>query len=506
MAHSSGGPDRAGTAVTEAPGSRLKAGVVTLPGVLMQSVTSIAPAIAGLFTVPFIVANAGVGAPLAYLGAFIIALLLGYVLAQFSRHLSSTGSYYTFVSRSLGGRAGFLVAWVYLLFYPVVIAQVGSFMGSTLQSTLKAEYNITFEWWWFMIFLIVLVAFTAWRGVELSVKLLIVLGVIEAVIVLALGIWGLASPGPGGLNLHWLTTAGHLGNAHGLFLGVVFAIFAITGWDAAAPLAEESLNPRRNIPRAVIGSIVILGIFLVVVSWGQITGWGTSRLGSFASSPVLPSFVLGKKYWGDGWLVVLFALFNSAIAVSIACTNASTRFLYGMARARALPTALTRIHSRFKTPTNAIMVQTGINILLGLVLPLAIGVANVYNVTGTWFTFALAFVYVVSNIGLFVFYRREHPDEFRWAKHLLIPAIGIVALGVVVYYSVNPLPAWPVSLAPFIVLGWLAVGGIVLAVVYRGDRAANLALAGAAMGESVEDAIVERYSVDHPVPPPDAVR
>jgi amino acid transporter len=506
MAHSAAGADRAGPAVTEGAGSRLKAGVVTLPGVLMQSVTSIAPAIAGLFTVPFIVANAGVGAPLAYLGAFIIALLLGYVLAQFSRHLSSTGSYYTFVSRSLGGRAGFLVAWVYLLFYPVVIAQVGSFMGSTLQSTLKAEYNITFEWWWFMIFLIALVAWTAWRGVELSVKLLIVLGIIEGVIVLALGLWGLASPGPGGLNLHWLTAAGHSGNLHGLFLGVVFAIFAITGWDAAAPLAEESLDPKRNIPRAVIGSIVILGIFLVVVSWGQITGWGTSQLTSFANSPVLPSFVLGKKYWGDGWLIVLFALFNSAIAVSIACTNASTRFLYGMARAKALPSALTKINPRFNTPSNAILVQTGINILLGLVLPLAIGVANVYNVTGTWFTFALAFVYVVSNIGLFVFYRREHRDEFSWAKHLLIPAIGIIALAVVVYYSVNPLPAWPVSLAPFIVLGWLVVGGIVVSVLYRGDRAGNLALAGAAMGESVEGAIVERYSVTEPVPPPDAVR
>jgi amino acid transporter len=506
MAHSSGGTSRAGTAATESPASRLKEGVVTLPGVLMQSVTSIAPAIAGLFTVPFIVANAGVGAPLAYLGAFIIALLLGYVLAQFSRHLSSTGSYYTFVSRSLGGRAGFLVAWVYLLFYPVVIAQVGSFMGSTLQSTLKAEYNITFEWWWFMIFLIALVAWTAWRGVELSVKLIIWLGIIEGVIVLALGLWGLADPGPGGLNLHWLTAAGHSGNLHGLFLGVVFAIFAITGWDAAAPLAEESLNPKRNIPRAVLGSIIILGVFLVVVSWGQITGWGTSRLGSFASSPVLPSFVLGKQYWGSGWLIVLFALFNSAIAVSIACTNASTRFLYGMARAKALPSVLTRVHPRYNTPVYAIGVQTGINILLGLVLPLAIGVANVYNVTGTWFTFALAFVYVVSNIGLFVFYRREHRDEFSWAKHLLVPVIGIIALAVVVYYSVNPLPAWPVSLAPFIVLGWLAVGVVVVTVLYRGDRAGNLALAGAAMGESVEGAIIERYSVDHPVPPPDAVR
>jgi amino acid transporter len=108
--------------VSPPTGSSLKKGVITLPGVLMQSVTSIAPAIAGMFTVPFIVLNAGIAAPLAYLGAFVIALFLGYVLAQFSRHLSSTGSYYTFVSRSLGGRWGFLVAWVYLLFYPVVSA------------------------------------------------------------------------------------------------------------------------------------------------------------------------------------------------------------------------------------------------------------------------------------------------------------------------------------------------------------------------------------------------
>ena len=85
----------------------LKKGVISLPGVLMQSVTSIAPAIAGMFTVPFIVLNAGIAAPLAYLGAFVIALFLGYVLSQFSRHLSSTGSYYTLVSRSLGGRWGF---------------------------------------------------------------------------------------------------------------------------------------------------------------------------------------------------------------------------------------------------------------------------------------------------------------------------------------------------------------------------------------------------------------
>src|SRR5215469_2565440 len=492
--------------VSPPPGASLKKGVITLPGVLMQSVTSIAPAIAGMFTVPFIVLNAGIAAPLSYLGAFIIALFLGYVLAQFSRHLSSTGSYYTFVSRSLGGRWGFLVAWVYLLFYPVVIAQVGSFMGSTLQSALKAEYNITFEWWWFMIFLILFVAYTGWRGVELSVNLLIVLGIFEAVIVFALAINGFASPGAGGVNLNWISNSFHGSNLHGLFLGVVFAIFAITGWDAAAPLTEKSRDPKRTVPRAVIGSILIMGVFLVVVSWGQTTGWGTTKLGAFAGSAQLPAFVLGQRFWGGAWILVLLALFNSAIAVSIACTNASTRFLYGMARAKALPPWLLKVHPKNQTPTNAVITQTGINIVLGLILPVIIGVANVYNVTGTWFTFALAFVYIVANVGLYLFYRREHPDEFGWGKHVVIPAIGSIALAVVVYYSVVPLPAWPVSLAPFIVLGWLVIGVVVVFAVYRGRRARDVSLAGIAMGEAVEHAIEERVLAHDQLPPPDGER
>ena len=508
MAHSSSG-QAASTGVTPAsqPDEHLKAGVLRLPGVLMQSVTGIAPAIAGLFTVQFIALNAGVTAPLAYFGAFIIALMLGYVLAQFTRYLSSTGSYYTFVSRSLGGRAGFLVAWVYLLFYPVVGAQAGTFLGYNLQAILKAEYGWNVQWWWFMLALVVLMAVTAWRGVELSVNLVIVLGIIEAIIVLALAVWGFADPGSGGVNLGWL----HPGNApnfHGLFLGVVFAIFAITGWDAAAPLAEESREPRKTIPRAVLGSILIMGVFLVFVSWGQITGWGTNHISSFTSSGVLPAIVLGKHYWGGWWLLILFATLNSVIAVSIACTNASVRFLYGMSRGGALPASLLKIHPRFKTPSNAIILQTGINVALGLILPLLIGVANVYTVTGTWFTFALAFVYIMANIGLCVFYRREHRDEFSWFKHLIIPGIGSVALIVVCYYSVVPLPPWPVSAAPFVVLGWLLIGAVVMLVIFRGGRgrSGKLALAGAAMGEANEQAIEERFLAKDKLPPPDLER
>jgi amino acid transporter len=487
MAESTGG-----TAAGAAPADQhtvaeteLKAGAIGLPGVLMIGVTAIAPAIAGMFTIPFIVSNAGVAAPLAYLGAFAIALMLGYVLAQFSKYMTSAGTYYTFVSRSLGGRMGFLVAWVYLLFYPVVVAQVGSFMGDTLQSTLKAEYNVTFKWWWFMIFLIVLVAVTAYRGIEISTGIVVVLGILETLIVLALAISGFADAGPGGVNFHWINP-GNAPSGHAFVLGIVFAIFAISGWDCAAPTAEESEDPKRNIPRGVLGSIVILGIFLFIVSWGQTAGWGTKDMPGFAGSSELPAFVLGHKVWGGAWIIVLIALFNSAIAVAIATTNAATRFIYGMARTGVLPRQLTKVHPRYKTPVTAIGFQTVVNIGLGLILPIGVGVANVYNITGTWFTFALAPVYAAANVGLYLYVRKHHPGSFNWFKHALVPLAGTVALGFVVYYSLNPLPAWPIKLAPLVVVLWLALGVVMLVAMIVSGKESLLARAGDAVMERIE--------------------
>jgi hypothetical protein len=84
--------------------------------------------------------------------------------------------------------------------------------------------------------------------------------------------------------------------------------------------------------------------------------------------------------------------------------------------------------------------------------------------------------------------------------------IGTIALLVVVYYSVNPLPAWPVALAPFIVLAWLAIGVVVVFAVYRGNRAGDLKLAGVAMGEAVEHAIEERLVAPGQLPSPEGER
>ena len=472
---------------TEATGAQtgLRSGSIGLAGVLMQSVTTIAPAIAGLFTIPFIASNAGVAAPLAYFGAFVIALTLGWVLSQFAKHMTSAGTYYTYVSRSLGAKAGFLVAWVYFLFYPVVVAQVGSFMGDTLEGTLKAEYGWDwFHWWYFMVFLIVVCAWTAYRGIELSTRLLIVLGLFELGVCVVLALFGFFDPGPGGVNFDWLDP-GQAPSGHAFFLGIIFAIFAITGWDAAAPIAEESADPKRTIPRAVIGSILLLGGFLVFVSWGQLSGFGTDRIDDFTGSEQLPAFVLGHKYWGGAWIFVLIALLNSAIAVGIACTNAAARIFFSMGRSGVLPRSLAALHPTNRTPVNAIWLQTAISVVLGLGLAIAIGQANVYNVTGTMFTFALIPVYIAANVGVFVFYRREHPDEFNVLAHVLVPIASSAALVLVGWYSLNPLPDYPISLAAPIVGGWLVVGIVVLAAMLGRGHRDWLERAGSTVAEGV---------------------
>jgi amino acid transporter len=157
-----------------------------------------------------------------------------------------------------------------------------------------------------------------------------------------------------------------------------------------------------------------------------------------------------------------------------------------MARTGVLPRQLTSVHPRYKTPVAAIGFQTIVNVGLGLILPIGVGVANVYNITGTWFTFALAPVYAAANLGLFFYVRNKHPQDFNWFKHAIVPVIGTVALGFVVYYSLNPLPPWPIKLAPLVVVLWLALGAVMLVAMIAGGKESLLARAGDAVAERME--------------------
>src|SRR5436309_4887493 len=211
-----------------------------LVSVTMQAITHIAPAIAALFFTQFLVTLSGVTAPLAYLLGVVIVLMLGNTLIQFSRQLPSAGGYYTYVSRALGSRAGFLTAWMFILYSPMSGGVVSGFFGFIAAGELKASYGWDVPWLWCVSVIVMgsIVAALQYRGIELSARTLLITGGAEIVIVLALAFTGFASSGHGGISLVPFNPGnfgrGTASGLTGFTLAIVLAVRGLTGGEAAA--------------------------------------------------------------------------------------------------------------------------------------------------------------------------------------------------------------------------------------------------------------------------------
>jgi amino acid transporter len=218
--------------------TQLKAGALGLPAVLMQGITTIAPAIAILYSFQFIVGLAGIAAPWVYVAAMVIVIMTAVSLVSLARAFPSAGSYFTFVSRTVHPRAGFMSGWMYILYSPRVSGTILCFMGWVMETEIKANYDVTVRWYWWALGGGLIVAFMTYRGIEISGVALLVFGLAEVVLVLLLSVWGFFDAGPGGFTFAPLNP-GNATSLNGFYLAVVFSIFAYTGWEGVAPIARR---------------------------------------------------------------------------------------------------------------------------------------------------------------------------------------------------------------------------------------------------------------------------
>ena len=472
--------------------SDLERNAIGLTGAVMQNITHIAPAIAAFFYTTVVVGYAGVTAPLAYFLGFLLVLMLGNSLVQLSKHLPSAGGYYTYVSRAIHPRAGFLTSWMYILYSPLCGGPIYGFFGFILEGELKSNYNINLPWLWVACVVIgaPLVAYVQHRGIKLSAEFMLITGGLEMLIVLALGISGLVSPGPGGLNLASFNPV-NIGSAAGFALAIVFNVQALTGWEAAAPLAEETSNPKRNVPLAVITSITLIGVFLVIVFWGQVVGFGTADVSTILKSQELPALVLAHRIWGSLWWVLLIAFLNSTFAVCLATANVSTRMWYGMARSGSFPKFLAKIDPQFKSPTNAILLQMALSLVAALVVGLWLGPdVSFYLIDGLILVIGVTVVYLMGNLAVWMFYRGEHRAEFNWLLHLVFPLVSSIGLILAIWFTFFPPagfgspPSAPYNYAPILDAAWFLLGVIILYWMRARGREEWLLNAGEAVGEA----------------------
>jgi amino acid transporter len=450
--------------------TQLQVRALGLTGALMQNITAIAPAITAFFYTATIVGFTGAISPFAYFLGFLVVLALGMCLVQMARLFPSAGGYFTYVSRTLGPRAGFLTGWAYTLYSPIIAGPILAFFGSILQSELKSNYGIDFPWWAFTVIAIPVIAVLGFYGIKLSVRAIVLLGGLEFLIVLALGLSGLISPGPGGFTLRVFDPSfnpAHLATVSGFMLAIVFSVQGLTGWESAVPLAEETANPRRNVPIATMVSIVITGVMTVVVIWGQIIGWGWATLGKLPASPELPALVIAHRVWAAAWFFALLAMFTSVMAASLATQNVATRMWYGMARSGALPRVVARVDPKRKTPTVAVALQFVLSMGLGLIGGALLGPAKFFILlVGFCLVIAVIFVYSMGNAGVVVHYWRHRRAEFNWLLHFVFPVGTTAVLIYSLVKSFTPFPASPNNWSPLIVGAWM-LGGVGVLVILR---------------------------------------
>ena len=459
------------------PGERtLERGAIGLTEVLFQSITHMAPAVATALSIGAATLFAGGNAPLSVVLALIAAVFTAYSIGELARYLPSAGGMYTYVARGLGSFAGWLMAWAFLLAEPVVpaalFAAFGLF-GASLITTLTGFSN---DLLWLPLAVIcgLIVWWLVYRGISISTRVGVALGLIEIGIFLLVSLLLVINAGDRNTASVFIPGADGLKPA---LQGMVFCLLAFVGFEAAAPLAEETRDPKRTIRRAVLLSAVLIGLFYTFNMYAATVYFGPDRMGDFLgfndgdpwsgmANEVLPTV---------GGLLITFAILNSCLANASAGANASTRVLFSLGRVSLLPRWFAAIHETHRTPMNAVHFQgilgIGLAVILGLVFqgqPLG-GPLTTYVWIGYALGLLFAGMYVAVNLAVIGFYRGERRDEFSPIKHLVIPILGVILLipaflGVlggltipILDIDLDPL-AQPFDIVPLLVLIWMIVG------------------------------------------------
>jgi len=457
--------------------ARLERDAIGLAPVLFQSITHMAPAAAVAFSIIFAVTYAGGATPLAVVLALIACLFVAISIGQLARHLPSAGGLYTYNARALHPTVGFFVAWGFMLAEPLVAPLLYLIFGNVIGVYLTSHFN-TPTWLWapFAVVAGIGVWVLVYRGIRISTEAGVAMGAFEIVVFLALAITLIVAAGSKNtLSVFNPST----GNTHGLgslFAGMVYTVLAFIGFEASAPLGEEAKDPKRTIPRAVILSCVLIGVFYLVCYYGAMVYFGPLQAGS--SDPKVGFFYfnggdpwdgLAAKVWGPFSILVLLAIINSAFANSNAGANAATRVGYALGRVGILPRALASVHPRFKTPYIAVHVQGALGIVIAVVLGFALqGPLNAFALLGTIATLVVVMIYILTNLSNIVFYMREHRDELNPLWNLIVPVLGILIFIPVLIAAfgidfgglgITSLTA-PANAAPWVVLAWLVLGAI----------------------------------------------
>lgn len=452
----------------EETGVTLRRGALGLRHAIVISVAVMSPAASIFFNTIPQAGFVGAAIPLCYVVGFVLALLIANQYSEFSRVIPSSGSAYTFVTEGLGMRLGFMTAWVGLIALAIGVPYSFVLLGANVQTLMIRWFGLNLHWsFWFVLALGFAFALSYW-GIRQSMNVDLTFLAFEIGICLILAIIVLFQVGQKGGLTAVPFSPGAVPPGGDLTVGIVLAVLSYIGFEAAAALGEETKNPHRNIPRAVFGSMIVVGLFYVLMAYVGTVGYGVNHMVTGYANDPAPFDTIGRHYSGPFFVVLidlvgLLSFFGAALAI----INGGARIIYTVGRDGLLPRWTAWLHPVRRTPVGSIAGLCIFGLVVGLLLGFIMTPIGAFGFLGTLDALFVLIIYALVCIASILFFWRKRRAQFNIFRHGVVPVLGtLLILTIFVFLVIAPAPP-PLNLIPFILAIWVLLGVGLLFVLRR---------------------------------------
>jgi len=415
----------AATAAPQGDRSTLQKDSLSWGHVALLSLAGCGPAAVIALNLQFMGQFAGLALVFAFILVWPAILLFMNSLAEFSRHVTSAGGLYAYNLRTWGAKFGFVYGWTFMGAYMVLAAAGFAVFGGWLAEWLLSQFSIDIPWWLITLVALAAVTVLSMLGITESMRTSLVLIGVSVAVILALALWIIftgGDSGGSGFSVEPLLPggAGTLGWA-GIGLAMTYGVLSHAGIEEGTTLSEEVKNPKKNVGKGLWLVATILPAFYILVSYAMVHGYGIAKIEDFGLDPA-PLQTIALHYWGEvGLGIVVIAAIISILGFSQAGYLAGTRVMFTLGRDHVLPKWL-GLSSRRHTPANASIAMGVVCLVLGIPLGLMVGPFNVWGYFGFLVGIFFLVSYIVTNIAIVVFARRQ--GFFKPIRHGVLPILA----------------------------------------------------------------------------------
>jgi len=416
----------------------LKAGAIGTAGAACLGVIMMAPALGIYANLGLMGAGAGKATAAVFLAALLLTLPTAVSYALVAREIPSAGSAYTWLSEAINPLVGSWVGFLLVSTYFIAVLLQPLLFGLFFNDLLAALFGIQTgygTWMAGVLLSTLLVALLAYPGIEISARSSVILTILEAVVILALACTILfVSFRSGDVRFTSFNPASSLNGAHGFFKGLVFALLSFVGFGVITTAAEETHSPRSVIPRVMVASCILLGLFWAVSAWCFSLALPAEAWGQEVARGVNPVAVIARRYWHSGYIVVVITALTAVLGVYLSSIVGYARVAYAMGRDGTLPSFLGRLHPKHRVPWNAQHVVLCATVLVAALWGRWLGLYLSYDWWGTTLVFFAMVSNILVNVGCLTFFGRFRRREFSILWHGVVPVLGILTSFVPIWY------------------------------------------------------------------------